>query len=855
MQITRLAPQLTRRFWTLLLALSPLAYLAGVALMLWLDPNLHAGVRLDRAGAIAAARQFAAARGVDASGWQAFVQAQAHNERYFYYRLRPAGDTAAARRLAPEVTVAVRLVNPNRREALEVTLAPDGRVLGHLHRALANLEAAEPGETASRALAASALRQMQQAGLAPPAAPALKLDEDRGAGGSNVLRRYSTSWPVAGLPELERSLIITVRGGRVEGERVETRIEPAFAQEKLQSNRAALVAFGVIYGLLVAVVFVFGIYRFVQRAMQKEVSYARSFALALVSAGVFIVFLLLTDVAVYGNAFALGSGTPLWTANVFAGIAYLLGGLILGLAYASGEGDIREAYPGKLTSLDALLVGRVASRNVARALLVGCALGGWALLLNMAVLLAWARRADAGAQINEAVFHMMFGRSPAFLALNGWATFSLLSVIVGILLPLPLLLRRVRSPRLRAPLLAACALFACLLTGLDTRPWAASLLVAAVYAATMLAAFLIFDLLTAMVALGAPVVVSIICQFVAQPAPSLKRSGAVAAAALFAALFAALYFALRGRRLQEDEVRPLYATHLAERLSLQVEANAAREAQVRLMPPSLPAVPGLALAAACQPAHEVGGDFYDFFEIEPGKVGVFVAEGGGRGLASALDIAFAKGYLMPKIKGLARGRAHGDGSPTEVARALQAKLSELLPGEERMSFAYAVIDTSDGTLRYARSGDYPLVAVARPARRSATQAESVTPATRLPQERQLRFRAGENSDGAGVTFVVTEGLSFLEAGETVILMTDGLARAWERDDKFAADALWREVTKHAAEADGPLDETLDKVMHDSARQAGRLGVEDDLTAVVVRVERITNPLSATVAGGEEEAQP
>jgi serine phosphatase RsbU (regulator of sigma subunit) len=852
MQIKRFAPQLMRRFWPLLLALSPLAYLAGVALMLRLDPNLHVGVRFDRAGVIAEARQFAASRGVDAADWWAFVQAQTNNDRYFYYRLRPAGDAAEARRLAPEVTVGVRLVNPNRREALEATLAPDGRVLGHTHRALAHIEAEEPGEPASRALAENALRERQQAGLAPPDAPALKLDEDRNAGGTNVLRRYSAAWPAAGLPELERNLVITVRGGKVEGERVETRIDPAFARGRLQSNRAALVTFGVIYGLLVVVVLVFGVYRFVQRAMQKEVSYARSFALALVSAGIYIVFLLFTDVATYGNAFALGSGTPLWTANVFASIAYLLGGLILGLAYGSGEGDIREAYPGKLTSLDSLLVGRVASRNVARALLVGFALGGWALLLNMAVLLPWARRADAGAQLTDAVFHMIFGRFPSFLALNSWATFSLLSVIVGILLPLPLLLRRVRSPRLRAPLLVACAWFACLLTGLDTRPWAASLLVAAVYAATMLAAFLVFDLLTAVVALGAPTVVLIICHLLAQPAPSLKQSGALAAAAVAAALFAALYFALRGRQLQEDEVRPLYATNLAERLSLQAEANAAREAQVRLMPPSLPAVPGLALAAACKPAHEVGGDFYDFFEIEPGKIGVFVAEGGGRGLASALDIAFAKGYLMPKIKGLARGRAHGDDSPTEVVRALQAQLARMLPGEERMSFAYAVIDTSDGTLRYARCGDYPLVAVARTARPAAPQAASVTPATRLPKERQLRFRATE---GADETFAVTEGMSFLEAGESVILMTDGLARAWERDDKFAADALWREMAKHAAEAGGPLDQTLDKVVGDSARQAGRLGIEDDLTAVVVKVEQVTNQLSAMVADQEEEAQP
>lgn len=848
--IKTLPRQFVRRFWPLLIALAPLAYAAGITLLLRYEPNAHVGVRFDRAGMIARAREFAAARGLNASDWPAFVRAEASNERYFYYRLRPGGDLNDARRFAPEVTVGVRLLNPNRREALEVTLAPDGRVLGHVWRALANLEVEEIDESVSRALAEQVLRRRQEVGLAPPGTPTLKLNEDRGAGGNNALRRYSVPWPIAGLPELERNLVITVRADKVEGERVETRIDPAFVRQYLQSNRAALITFGVVYALLVAVVLIFGVYRFVQRALQKEVSYGRSVVLALVSAGIYIVFLLFTDVATYEQVFSLGSGTPLWTANVFASITYLLAGLLLGLAYASGEGDIREAYPGKLTSLDGLLVGRVASRNVARAVLVGFALGGWALLLNFVVLLPWVSRADAGAQLTEGMLHMMFGRSPALLTLNGWATFSLMAVIVGILLPLPLLLRRVRSARLRGPLLVACALFACLLVGLEVRPWAASLLKAASCAAMMLAAFFAFDLLTAIVALGAPSVVSITCVLLAQPAPSLRRSGAIAAATVAAALVAALYFAFRGRQLQENEVRPLYATNLAERLSLQAEANAAREAQIRLLPAHVPAVPGLALAAVCRPAHEVGGDFYDFFEIEPGKVGVFVAEGGGRGLASALDIAFAKGYLMPKIKGAARSRS-GDDSPTEVVRALQAKLSELLPGKEHMGFAYAVIDTNHGTLRYARSGAYPLIAVARSARANGPN-DLAGPATRLPKERQLRFRAGKDADE---TLTVTEGLSFLEAGEVVILMTDGLAKTWEREDKFAADVLWRELAKQFADAGEPLDKTLDKVMGESTRQAVRLGVEDDLTAVVVKVECVTPSLSALISDAEEDARP
>jgi sigma-B regulation protein RsbU (phosphoserine phosphatase) len=53
----------------------------------------------------------------------------------------------------------------------------------------------------------------------------------------------------------------------------------------------------------------------------------------------------------------------------------------------------------------------------------------------------------------------------------------------------------------------------------------------------------------------------------------------------------------------------VYAKHLAERVSMQAEVSAAREAQKRLMPERLPSLRNFSIAARCHPAHEVGGDF------------------------------------------------------------------------------------------------------------------------------------------------------------------------------------------------------------------------------------------------------
>src|SRR5262249_37607914 len=152
-------------------------------------------------------------------------------------------------------------------------------------------------------------------------------------------------------------------------------------------------------------------------------------------------------------------------------------------------------------------------------------------------------------------------------------------------------------------------------------------------------------LLTAMITLAAPTFFYFAACLAAQPAPALHRGGIIALSVGLSILIGAIIFSFKGRFYHEDEVKPIYAKHIAERLLMKAEASAAREAQRRLMPESLPNISHFSIAASCAPAYEVGGDFYDFFELEPGKLGVLIAEGGGKGLGSALSVAFAKGFL------------------------------------------------------------------------------------------------------------------------------------------------------------------------------------------------------------------
>jgi serine phosphatase RsbU (regulator of sigma subunit) len=803
-----------RWFLIILLALSPIAYIAGVILILRHEPNARVGISIDRAKAISIAAQFAAAKGVEVGGWDQFCRLKPENNLLFYYRLRSGAERDLARQLAPEAVIGIRFRSPDRKENIEVLLGPDGRTLGYERKISKSAEYIDPGEETARRIAEEAVRaRLRTVGVSKP----VDLNPGEVTGEGRQVRKYVWRWPLPSISELEFQSVIYVRGQTLVGDIVTAEVDDSFAKKYLNTRPASRVISGILYGLIVLIVVIFGIYRFVQRVRQKEVSYSRVCLLTLIFASLTSSFILLSDVVLYDVAGNLGQQAPDWVILFFASMTYLVMALFLGLAYGSGEGDIREAYPGKLASLDALMTGRVFSRNVARSVIGGWAIGGWILFCTHAVSLPWASNPTHGSELGP--LDHWFGPTPWLAPFLIGPIDVILVTVIGLLIPLPLLHRRLRQKKLIIPLMSVFIWVACSGPYLTFRPQVAIIVMAAVRTIIVLLSFFMFDLLAVIIGLASPTLIAFSIALVAQPSPSLRMSGVIALLISLAVISIELIFLFKGRLYSEDEVRPVYAKNLAERLFLQAEVSAAREAQKRLMPNSLPHTPHFSIAAACLPAFEVGGDFYDLFEIGPGKIGVLIAEGGGKGLGSALSIAFAKGFLMPKLIGGKRS----DDSPGEILRALQDRLMARITGKEAgVGIAYAVIDASDGTVRYARIADYPSILVGN------------SSALVRPEEKKLRFVS--NLSAERDVHLIESSFS-LQPGESVILFTDGIVRTWA-DNGSSPDAEFTKVLDLSRNGDTEkLRENLEKVVNDSSKRAKKRGLKDDLTAVIVRLER------------------
>jgi len=139
--------------------------------------------------------------------------------------------------------------------------------------------------------------------------------------------------------------------------------------------------------------------------------------------------------------------------------------------------------------------------------------------------------------------------------------------------------------------------------------------------------------------------------------------------------------------------------NLAQQERARQELAIARRIQLESLPQAAPHVPGLDVAGLSVPAQEVGGDYFDYLDGEPGTLGVVVGDVSGKGTSAAL--------YMSKLQGIIRS-LHAFGlSPRE----LFARTNELLGRDlERRSFVTAVggfFDTRVRTVTLARAGHLP----------------------------------------------------------------------------------------------------------------------------------------------------
>src|SRR5262249_52131918 len=89
---------------------------------------------------------------------------------------------------------------------------------------------------------------------------------------------------------------------------------------------------------------------------------------------------------------------------------------------------------------------------------------------------------------------------------------------------------------------------------------------------------------------------------------------------------------------------------IEQRKKLEQELTLAEETQRSLLPQTLPKVPNLSIHAFSKPTRYVGGDFYDFLELESGELFGVIADVSGKGVSASLLSSMLLGCLQMQLR-------------------------------------------------------------------------------------------------------------------------------------------------------------------------------------------------------------
>lgn len=212
----------------------------------------------------------------------------------------------------------------------------------------------------------------------------------------------------------------------------------------------------------------------------------------------------------------------------------------------------------------------------------------------------------------------------------------------------------------------------------------------------------------------------------------------------------------------------LYVESL-ERIRLQEEVNMARTIQLNLLPDCPPALEHYKICAGSTPSRTVGGDFYDFVEIDGGKrIGMVIADASGKGVPAALMIA--------QIQAIIRSEITNGNRIATIMRNTNTQIAISSSPETYVTLFYAELDVTTNELHYANAGhNWPIV-------------------VRADGSHEL-LDVGGPIIGAFPDMEYTSATIKLYPGDLVFLFTDGLSEAMDANElEYGEDRIRKFIT-------------------------------------------------------------
>lgn len=246
-------------------------------------------------------------------------------------------------------------------------------------------------------------------------------------------------------------------------------------------------------------------------------------------------------------------------------------------------------------------------------------------------------------------------------------------------------------------------------------------------------------------------------------------------------------------------------------MKTEAELNVASHIQKNMLPCIFPPYPEreeFDIYATMMPAKEVGGDFYDFFLIDPDHLAIVIADVSGKGVPAALFMVIAKTLIKNNTVGM-----------TEPKGIFEKTNDQLCENNEEGMFVTAfmgILEISTGVFSFVNAGHNP----------------------------PLLKRKGQEFDWLSVKpgFILAgmEGMKYqqesitLSEGDELYLYTDGVTEAMNLEEELFTDQRLKEALNRHRELD--LKDLLASMKQEIDQFANGAKQADDITMLALRIK-------------------
>jgi serine phosphatase RsbU (regulator of sigma subunit) len=583
---------------------------------------------------------------------------------------------------------------------------------------------------------------------------------------------------------------------------IDATFEPVEEQETTLTT-AAGVAEAVLLGLLAFILVIVFFKRLGSQLIDNVVIRVDGILIGLLVA---LMVVLAVDLDFGPEGFWIRLGIQVLIAGFSGGIV----GLVVGIIAGAADSVSRAVWANKVYAASLVRLGQFRNVFVGRALLRGVCIA--LVLVGLHVLLLMVMP-EAAIRFEQSQFAYDASLVPSLKMTAEEATGAYFIVLLLLLGAATFMQRTVGRPWAILAVVAVAAAFT--QAGLvELMPAGYAWVLGGVVGLVLGGAFLAFDFVTAFVAYFVARVLWTVSEGWLVSGSPMVVDVVVIGLLLGAVLVLGFLGVASGRSRREvGDYVPAYVEELTRQERLKRELEIAQQVQNSFLPRRMPDVEGVDVAAMCLAAQEVGGDYYDLIEIEPGRLAVVVGDVSGKGIQAA--------FYMTLVKGMLQALSQKGTAPAEVLTELNRLFYRNVPRGTFISMIYGVLDVEARTFTFARAGHNPVILKRSPSQHS----KFVQPAgMALGLVEGERFAA-----------TISEACLDLRMGDVLVFYTDGFSEAMNLDkQQYGDDRLADKVSGLGQKSASAILHGVAEDVHHFVEGMGR---HDDMTMLVLKLSR------------------